>query len=70
MEPAAAGGDGEPVHPNRTNISYQALQQLRQVLRAPRSPEQQRQVLAILKANPPLMAAFLKQVSFMTVYVV
>lgn len=38
-----------------------ALQQLMQTLRASPSPEQQQQILSILKANPQLMAAFIKQ---------
>lgn len=39
----------------------QALQQLMQTLRSPSTPEQQSQMLQILKSNPPLMAAFIKQ---------
>lgn len=40
----------------------QALQQLMQTLKNPSSgPEQQTQILQILKANPQLMAAFIKQ---------
>lgn len=40
----------------------QALQQLMQTLKSPQSgPEQQHQILQILKANPQLMAAFIKQ---------
>lgn len=38
-----------------------ALQQLMQTLKSPQSPEQQQQILSILKANPQLMAAFIKQ---------
>ncbi|XP_011684735.1 PREDICTED: histone acetyltransferase p300-like [Wasmannia auropunctata] len=38
-----------------------ALQQLTQTLRNPRTPDQQNQMLQILKSNPPLMAAFIKQ---------
>uniref|UniRef100_A0A1B6BX87 histone acetyltransferase n=1 Tax=Clastoptera arizonana TaxID=38151 RepID=A0A1B6BX87_9HEMI len=39
----------------------QALQQLLQTLRSPNTPEQQQQILQILKSNPQLMAAFIKQ---------
>lgn len=40
----------------------QALQQLMQTLKNPSpGPEQQNQILQILKANPQLMAAFIKQ---------
>lgn len=38
-----------------------ALQQLLQTLRSPNTPEQQQQILQILKSNPQLMAAFIKQ---------
>nr|XP_057905325.1 CREB binding protein b isoform X2 [Doryrhamphus excisus] len=43
------------------NIAPNALQELRRTLRSPSSPQQQQQVLNILKSNPPLMAAFIKQ---------
>ncbi|KAK6630216.1 hypothetical protein RUM43_015009 [Polyplax serrata] len=39
----------------------QALQQLLQTLKSPNTPEQQQQILQILKSNPQLMAAFIKQ---------
>lgn len=42
-------------------IQKQALQQLMHTLRSPQSPEQQQQILTILKAHPQLMAAFIKQ---------
>nr|XP_006012805.1 PREDICTED: histone acetyltransferase p300-like [Latimeria chalumnae] len=42
-------------------IPQQSLQDLLQALRAPSSPIQQQRVLDILKANPQLMAAFIKQ---------
>jgi len=41
--------------------SKQALQQLLATLRSPNTPEQQQQILQILKSNPQLMAAFIKQ---------
>ena len=43
------------------NKHKQALLQLMQSLRSPHTPEQQNQILQILKSNPPLMAAFIKQ---------
>jgi hypothetical protein len=39
----------------------QALQLLLQTLKSPNTPEQQQQILQILKKNPQLMAAFIKQ---------
>lgn len=47
--------------PAGNQMHKQALQQLMQTLRSPHSPEQQQQILSILKANPQLMAAFIKQ---------
>ena len=38
-----------------------ALHQLLQTLKSPSTPEQQQQILHILKTNPQLMAAFIKQ---------
>ncbi|AWP18596.1 putative histone acetyltransferase p300-like isoform 2 [Scophthalmus maximus] len=49
--PGAAGG----------NIPQAALQDLLRTLRSPSSPLQQQQVLNILRSNPQLMAAFIKQ---------
>nr|7OSW_A Chain A, NCBD [Homo sapiens] len=43
------------------SIMPPALQQLLQTLKSPNSPQQQQQVLHILKSNPQLMAAFIKQ---------
>ena len=60
-------GNQGAVRPGAGNINpqsamqKQALQQLMQTLRSPQSPEQQQQILTILKANPQLMAAFIKQ---------
>lgn len=45
----------------QSNVQKHALQQLMQTLRSPHTPEQQNQILQILKSNPPLMAAFIKQ---------
>ncbi|XP_060705627.1 histone acetyltransferase p300-like [Hemiscyllium ocellatum] len=47
--------------PNRGTIPQGALQDLLRTLRSPSSPMQQQQVLAILRSNPQLMAAFIKQ---------
>uniref|UniRef100_A0A8C6KFJ1 histone acetyltransferase n=1 Tax=Nothobranchius furzeri TaxID=105023 RepID=A0A8C6KFJ1_NOTFU len=43
------------------NITPSALQELLRTLKSPSSPQQQQQVLTILKSNPHLMAAFIKQ---------
>uniref|UniRef100_A0A4W5K5U0 histone acetyltransferase n=1 Tax=Hucho hucho TaxID=62062 RepID=A0A4W5K5U0_9TELE len=42
-------------------IAPNALQDLLMTLKSPSSPQQQQQVLNILKSNPQLMAAFIKQ---------
>ncbi|XP_078274123.1 CREB-binding protein-like isoform X7 [Rhinoraja longicauda] len=47
--------------PPRGSISPNALQDLLRTLKSPSSPQQQQQVLNILKSNPQLMAAFIKQ---------
>ncbi|XP_060748114.1 CREB binding protein b isoform X2 [Tachysurus vachellii] len=44
-----------------SNIAPGALQELLRTLKSPSSPQQQQQVLNILKLNPHLMAAFIKQ---------
>uniref|UniRef100_A0A8C7Z5H9 histone acetyltransferase n=1 Tax=Oryzias sinensis TaxID=183150 RepID=A0A8C7Z5H9_9TELE len=44
-----------------SNITQNALQELLHFLKSPSSPHQQQQVLTILKSNPHLMAAFIKQ---------
>ncbi|MCJ8739495.1 hypothetical protein PDJAM_G00047830 [Pangasius djambal] len=44
-----------------SSISPGALQELLRTLKSPSSPQQQQQVLNILKLNPHLMAAFIKQ---------
>lgn len=43
-------------------VPQQALQQLLTTLKSPQTPTQQSQVLQILKSNPQLMSAFIKQV--------
>ncbi|KAL3266918.1 hypothetical protein HHI36_011068 [Cryptolaemus montrouzieri] len=54
------GGAG-PQNPGNSIMQKQALQQLMLTLRSPHSTEQQQQILQILKSNPQLMAAFIKQ---------
>ncbi|CAJ1075040.1 CREB binding protein b isoform X3 [Xyrichtys novacula] len=44
-----------------SNIAPSALQDLLRTLKSPSSPQQKQQVLNILKSNPQLMAAFIKQ---------
>lgn len=44
-----------------SSIAPGALQELLRTLKSPSSPQQQQQVLNILKLNPHLMAAFIKQ---------
>lgn len=44
-------------------VTHVALQKLLQTLKSPNSPQQQQQVLTILKSHPQLMAAFIKQVN-------
>ncbi|KAI1884445.1 hypothetical protein AGOR_G00226470 [Albula goreensis] len=64
-----AQGPGQPSPQQQTpprgpaagNIASTALQDLLRTLKSPSSPQQQQQVLNILKANPQLMAAFIKQ---------
>jgi E1A/CREB-binding protein len=41
------------------------LHQLLQTLKEPSTPEQQQQVVTILRSNPQLMAAFVKQRSIL-----
>ena len=53
-------GGSQPV-PSRHRSSRQSLQQLITALRSPSSTQQQQQVMSILKSNPCLMAAFIKQ---------
>ncbi|XP_014667428.1 PREDICTED: histone acetyltransferase p300-like [Priapulus caudatus] len=53
------GGGGGP-RPNNP-VPQHALQQLMSTLRSPASPQQQQEVLNILKSYPQLMAAFIKQ---------
>ncbi|EPQ11902.1 CREB-binding protein [Myotis brandtii] len=59
-QPAVAGPRMPNVQPPRS-ISPGALQDLLRTLKSPSSRQQQQQVLNILKSNPQLMAAFIKQ---------
>ncbi|XP_068192711.1 histone acetyltransferase p300 isoform X2 [Antennarius striatus] len=56
-----AGGAAPGVGGAGGNIPQAALQELLRTLRSPSSPLQQQQVLNILRSNPQLMAAFIKQ---------
>uniref|UniRef100_A0AAR2JUV6 histone acetyltransferase n=1 Tax=Pygocentrus nattereri TaxID=42514 RepID=A0AAR2JUV6_PYGNA len=55
LQGGAAGG------PAGGSLPQGALQDLLRTLRSPSSPQQQQQVLHILRSNPQLMAAFIKQ---------
>lgn len=57
----APGGTGAPMSTPTNQMQRQALAQLMQTLRSPQSAEQQDRILSILKSNPQLMAAFIKQ---------
>ena len=56
-----AGGLRQPQPPAIFNMTKQALQQLLEILKSPNTPEKQQQVLQILKSDPQLMAAFIKE---------
>ncbi|XP_077414693.1 histone acetyltransferase p300 isoform X5 [Vanacampus margaritifer] len=58
---AGPGSAGIPGPGAGGNITQAALQDLLRTLRSPSSPLQQQQVLNILRSNPQLMAAFIKQ---------
>ncbi|MBN3293106.1 EP300 acetyltransferase, partial [Polypterus senegalus] len=61
QQPPQVGGQ-PVVAQSRSNTHPQtALQDLLRTLRSPSSPIQQQQVLSILRSNPQLMAAFIKQ---------
>uniref|UniRef100_A0A3Q1FDS4 histone acetyltransferase n=1 Tax=Acanthochromis polyacanthus TaxID=80966 RepID=A0A3Q1FDS4_9TELE len=61
MMPQQQGLQMPGVMPPQGNIAPSALQDLLRTLKSPTSPQQQQQVLSILKSNPQLMAAFIKQ---------
>lgn len=62
QQQTVVGGGGAARGAAPTSVMQQkALQQLMTTLRSPTSPDQQAQILHILKSNPPLMAAFIKQ---------
>uniref|UniRef100_A0A803Y5Q4 histone acetyltransferase n=1 Tax=Meleagris gallopavo TaxID=9103 RepID=A0A803Y5Q4_MELGA len=58
---AVAGPRMPGVQQPPRSIPPNALQDLLRTLKSPSSPQQQQQVLNILKSNPQLMAAFIKQ---------
>uniref|UniRef100_A0A3P8Z3W4 histone acetyltransferase n=1 Tax=Esox lucius TaxID=8010 RepID=A0A3P8Z3W4_ESOLU len=58
-QPAGPRPQTAPQRPGA--IAPNALQDLLRTLKSPSSPQQQQQVLNILKSNPQLMAAFIKQ---------
>lgn len=61
-QPGVIGGPVSQVGPQaQNNMHKHVLQQLMQTLKNPHTPEQQNQILQILKSNPPIMAAFIKQ---------
>ncbi|XP_048348809.1 CREB-binding protein isoform X2 [Sphaerodactylus townsendi] len=60
-QPAVSGPRMPGVQPPPRSIPPNALQELLRTLKSPSSPQQQQQVLNILKSNPQLMAAFIKQ---------
>ena len=49
--------------PSQAQPTQQAVQQLINALKSPSTPNQQNKLLQILKSNPTLMAAFLREVS-------
>lgn len=67
QNPGMPVGQIRPGGPQMTGMGQQpvqhkqALQQLMQTLKNPASNDQQQQILNILKSNPTLMAAFIKQ---------
>lgn len=68
MQMVRAGGASGTTMPGMVQMGpgnavsqKQAVQQLVQTLKNNPGPEQQQQLLQILKANPQLMAAFIKQ---------
>ncbi|XP_028990766.1 histone acetyltransferase p300 isoform X3 [Betta splendens] len=61
MNQQQAGNRGMMQVMGAANLSQGALQDLLRTLRSPSSPLQQQQVLNILRTNPTLMAAFIRQ---------
>ena len=61
-QPGVIGGPVGQVGPGGTSTMHnRAYHQLIATLKSPTTPEQQNQILHILKSNPSLMAAFIKQ---------
>ncbi len=61
VQPQAPQQQGMQQRGVASSIAPGALQDLLRTLKSPSSPQQQQQVLNILKSNPHLMAAFIKQ---------
>ena len=61
QRPMGPQGQGPPGQGGVRPTMQLSLQQLIQALKSPQSKEQHEQVLSILKSNPSLMAAFIKQ---------
>ncbi|CAH1390893.1 unnamed protein product [Nezara viridula] len=61
MPPGAAAVPAMRGQAQTPAVQKQVLQQLLQTLKNPTTPDQQQQILHILKTNPQLMAAFIKQ---------
>uniref|UniRef100_A0A9J7YS57 histone acetyltransferase n=1 Tax=Cyprinus carpio carpio TaxID=630221 RepID=A0A9J7YS57_CYPCA len=61
VQPQAPQQQGMQQRGVTSSIAPGALQDLLRTLKSPSSPQQQQQVLNILKSNPHLMAAFIKQ---------
>lgn len=55
------GGPLSQVGPGGSAMHNRAYQQLMATLKSPNTPEQQNQILHILKNNPSLMATFIRQ---------
>ena len=56
------GGHVNHVEPQtQSNMHNPSLQQLIEILKNPHTPEQQNKILQMLKSNPSLMSAFIKQ---------
>lgn len=67
MRPSGVMGQGQggsvagQQQPTNPQSSKQALHQLMMTLKNPTNQDQNQQILQILKSNPQLMAAFIKQ---------
>merc|ERR1719189_2796633 len=59
--PQIQGQGAQQQNPHKSGVTQQSLDELLAALRSPNSEGQRQQVLTILKSNPSLMAAFIKQ---------